>query len=150
MTIPVFAFCCYQINLNTDLKSCMGCMASGDYCCFNGNMKACKVGQEHTTTENALCLFQSSECVCIKPTTCMMIEGQCFCLDGAAAFPCNEKVPCALTYCGLVICYKYKLVCSCCKDMKQGEEGGAPAKEITDFEVKEITDVEAAEDMDRQ
>ena len=43
-----------------------------------------------------------------------------------------------------------KLVCSCCKDMKQGEEGGAPAKEITDFEVKEITDVEAAEDMDRQ
>ena len=58
-------------------------------------------------TEGSLCMCVKSELECIKPTTCIKMTEQCFCLDCRCAFPCDDEVPCALTVLGLTCCLNW-------------------------------------------
>merc|ERR1712129_631578 len=43
-------------------------------------------------------------CRCTSPTTCIKQQGQCCCMAGATAIPCDDEVPCMVGLCFL-ICY---------------------------------------------
>eukprot|EP00620_Florenciella_sp_RCC1587_P020953 CAMPEP_0182556542 /NCGR_PEP_ID=MMETSP1324-20130603/769_1 /TAXON_ID=236786 /ORGANISM="Florenciella sp., Strain RCC1587" /LENGTH=230 /DNA_ID=CAMNT_0024768447 /DNA_START=82 /DNA_END=774 /DNA_ORIENTATION=+ len=127
----ICALCCVSTNLYCTWPGCIGCHQKGDMCCIQIEGVACKVG----VTEGSLCMCVKSELECIKPTTCIKMTEQCFCLDCRCAFPCDDEVPCAVTVLGLTCCFNWSPKCECgAKLAEDKEEGGAPAEEVADEE----------------
>lgn len=51
------------------------------------------------------------------PRTCCEATSQACCFDYRIAFPCNDKVPCACGYCGLVCVYDWIFNVGCCRTL---------------------------------
>ena len=112
VTICDACCCTYTGCLFTD--GCLGCMESYTCCCCEGEL-CCKSGQEPLC-----CLCCALRCV--SPSTCIKVQSQLCCLVGAAAFPCDDEVPCMFGTCG-VICFPSFGICKTLGELTGKGEG---------------------------
>jgi len=142
--IACCALCCTTCNLYCKWPACLGCHTKGGVCCIEIEALMCKVG----VNEGSLCMCCKQEVECLVPTTCIKMTSQMFCVDQRCAFPCDDEVPCTVALLGLTCCRDWACVCKCfdkLADKEEGNEGGAPADEVSDKE-EEVPE----ETMERQ
>eukprot|EP00622_Pseudochattonella_farcimen_P006336 FR742126.1.p1 GENE.FR742126.1~~FR742126.1.p1 ORF type:complete len:193 (+),score=27.19 FR742126.1:2-580(+) len=126
---------CVLCNIYTKFPACLGCHSKGQLICMEIESVMCKVG----VNEGSLCMCCKGEVECLKPTTCIKMSEQCFCIDMRCAFPCDDEVPCILTILGCTLVRDCTCICKGFDKLanKDEDKGGAPAEQVLDAEVEE-------------
>ena len=107
---PFSAMCCVIQSCYLSFPDCFGCESMGSLCCLEAECLSCKCVSKDP---KICCIFNKTDCVCVKPQTCISGMFQFFISDFRCAFPCNEKVPCmcsALPFCVACVRWKFKVM----------------------------------------
>mmetsp|Transcript_66550 Transcript_66550/g.214473 ORF Transcript_66550/g.214473 Transcript_66550/m.214473 type:complete len:153 (+) Transcript_66550:83-541(+) len=138
--LTVVSACCCTINsLFCKTPDCIGGKAEGICICIQQESSFCKLmdpNMDGNEDKKCMVCFEGGS-YCVKPTTCIQQQTQCFCLDSRASFPCSDKVPCVFTICPFVVLmanWKFKPgVCqkgaSLMKDQDEVENVNGPGQE---------------------
>ena len=118
--IPVAACCCAIYSCYTKYPECCGGYSNATCLCIQQELTICKCHKE-MLDKDEFCLCYQGKCACLlEPAFCKVVS-QLFCIDGRAAIPCDEDVPCMLNLC-YVSCYPK---CGVCKKVSEIVEPGA-------------------------
>jgi len=94
-------FCCLQSTyIPETTQDGYGVQRKSVCCCYEWSYK-CNMLPADERAEIIYAEYICSE-YCIKPTTCCKVVDRNFCLYTKYSFPCDDEVPCALAFCGLV------------------------------------------------
>ena len=102
--------CCVISSCYLTFPDCFGCESAGSLLCLESECLTCKCVSKDP---KICCIFNRTDCVCVKPTTCVSGMFQFFFLDSRCAFPCNDKVPCicsVLPFCVACVRWKFKVM----------------------------------------
>jgi len=124
---PCFAAICCICSLYPKFPDCLGAHVKGVLVCVEIESLCCKVGK----ADGSICMCMKNEIELIKPTTCVKMFQQFFCMDVRCAIPCDEDVPCIIAALGLTCVKNYKCICACGEALtgpaEEKEGGAAPA-----------------------
>ena len=111
--VPFNACCCAISSCVCDYPEYIGAVAEGSVCCFEGNLKACRI----SSVADKWCICLEADIYLQSPKTCVKCVQQCCCVDTRCAFPCaKEEVPCLLTIFFITCFYDWSPVfCAACK-----------------------------------
>ncbi len=118
---PCFAGCCILTGLYTTLPDCIGMEGQIVASCLDTEYKCCKFGKDEV-----LCVGFDAAFQLIKPRVCLKGKHQCFCLDTRCRFPCDEEVPCLISFGFLTCFYDYQYGCWMCKNVGQMKNPPVP------------------------
>jgi len=118
---------CVICSIYPKFPQCLGCHSKGNVLCCEVEGVACKTGR----TDGSICMCIKSELEIIKPTVCVKMTEQCFCLDARCAVPCDEDVPCMLSFAGCTLVKNYECACKAGASLNS-DDGNAGAPPVAD------------------
>lgn len=119
--MPCAACCCSILSCYTKFPDCIGCYDKGTFVCCEMETLWCKTGNREESSDGSLCLCLSGEIEMIQPTTCCKLQIQYCCCNANMAMPCDEEVPCMITFLGITCVENYKCAFKACKTMDNPE-----------------------------
>jgi len=122
----VCALCCVILSCYPKFPECLGCHAKGVMTCIELETIMCKTG----VADGSICMCCKAELEIIKPTVCIKMTEQLFCLDLRCAVPCDDEVPCMIGLLGLTCVKDYKCLCKCGEKLTSSEEEAGKCVEI--------------------
>ena len=117
--VPFYACCCFMSSCVCEYPECVGAVAEGSVCCFEGNLKACRI----SSVADKWCICLEADVYLQSPKTCIKCVEQICCIDARCSFPCDkEEVPCLVTIFFITCCYDWSFIgCAACKKVNQIE-----------------------------
>lgn len=102
--VPCNACCCSISSCYLDFPACIGGQDESNCLCLRTSTKWCKP----VTDPKKLMICNEGGYYVTYPRTCIKGFDQFFCLESRCALPCDEEVPCMISFCFLTCFYDFK------------------------------------------